>query len=450
VSSGFSTHAKVWDLKTGHVNREFEGHNEIDFCVAWQPDGRRIASAGGNGALFTVKVWDAQTGQEAFTLPGAQLGSPEYFSVAFSPDGECLVTGSADKSVRVWDAHSGAPICTLGTHDRMVRGVLFSQDGRRLASVSDEGVVKLWDGSRLREPQTPAGSVQGRVHGQCMNVAFSPDGLRLATGAAENTVKIWDVLTGSESKALRGHSGDIYTVAFSPDPAGRWVASPAKQHGQNLGQSDRRASPFLPRPRRPVSSLDLHPTAEAGSGSRDHTVMSGISRNSAIDRTTRHRLTFDGIDQPTFLPTARPDMTSNHQVTDRSGFTMIELLVVIAIIGVLVALLMPAVQSAREAARRTTCANNLRQLGLAAHMHHDTFLHLPPGIGYYPTVENGVFGTYFFHLLPYLEQANLYQKSLGSVTFPAAVGTAAVSTPAITAFTQSIATYLCRRIRAPN
>src|SRR5438552_15361751 len=102
----------------------------------------------------------------------------------------------------------------------------------------------------------------------------------------------------------------------------------------------------------------------------------------------------------------------------RCGFTLAKLLVVIAIIALLTGLILPAVQAAREAARRMKCANNLRQLGIAAHRHHDTHQHLPPGIGYYPTAGNGAFGTYFFHLLPFLEQGNLYERSSGRVPFP--------------------------------
>src|SRR5262245_58703887 len=90
------------------------------------------------------------------------------------------------------------------------------------------------------------------------------------------------------------------------------------------------------------------------------------------------------------------------------GFTLVELLVVIAIIGVLVALLLPAVQAAREAARRSQCSNNLKQLGLAAHTFNDTYQRLPPGGGL-KGGGNGLgrtsdWGSWLVYLLPYIEQ----------------------------------------------
>lgn len=97
----------------------------------------------------------------------------------------------------------------------------------------------------------------------------------------------------------------------------------------------------------------------------------------------------------------------------RRGFTLIELLVVIAIIAVLIALLLPAVQQAREAARRTQCKNNLKQLGLAMHNYHDTFRVFPMG-GW----VSGSFdmGSYMVRILPYIDQAPLYNQINFSVT----------------------------------
>ncbi len=137
-------------------------------------------------------------------------------------------------------------------------------------------------------------------------------------------------------------------------------------------------------------------------------------------------------------------MRNSSRTTPRRGFTLIELLVVIAIIAVLIGLLLPAVQQVREAANRIQCSNNLKQIGLAAHHYHDQHQHLPPGIGYYPTATNGTFGTSWFHLLPYLEQGNLFRDSLGSVPFPAPVGPTVVYYPGNNGvYSKPVNVFLC-------
>ena len=104
-------------------------------------------------------------------------------------------------------------------------------------------------------------------------------------------------------------------------------------------------------------------------------------------------------------------MVASPWVLRRRAFTLVELLVVIAIIAVLIGLLLPAVQLVREAGHRAACDNNLRQVGLAAHHCHDAHGALPPMLGYFPLSSKRSYGGAFFHLLPFIEQENLYRTT---------------------------------------
>lgn len=110
---------------------------------------------------------------------------------------------------------------------------------------------------------------------------------------------------------------------------------------------------------------------------------------------------------------------TTRRIAPRPAFTLIELLVAVAVIGILVALLLPAVQQAREAARRTQCQNNLKQIGLALHNYHDVHRAFPPGwvvgeilpgSGLLPQVDRGCLWSWGAFLLPALEQAPLYNQ----------------------------------------
>jgi WD40 repeat protein/serine/threonine protein kinase len=277
VSGGFKTPATVWDPQSGAVVAEIPGQSSVVFCVAWSPDGQRVASAGVEGAQFNLQVVNLQDRSKDFELSARS----EFMAVAFHPDGKHLVTGQQDGTIRVWDTRTGRALGTFGTHGQPLRGVAFSRDGRHLASASVSGEIKLWDATRLDErhldgkAERRVAPMRGRSPGMCLNLSFSPDGQFLASGGEEYTVRIFDVETGREAHPpLRGHKEDVYAVAFSPD--GRWLASAGEDSTVRVW--DCRTGYALARTFRGhtglVNSLAFSPDGkELFSGSNDHTVM---------------------------------------------------------------------------------------------------------------------------------------------------------------------------------
>ena len=131
-------------------------------------------------------------------------------AVAFSSDGTRIVSGSLDKSVRVWDASTGVELKELRGHTSLVFSVVFSSDGTRIVSGSDDKSVRVWDASTGVELKKLKG------HTRSVNsVVFSSDGMRIVSGSDDKSVRVWDALTGVELKELRGHTSSVFSVAFS-------------------------------------------------------------------------------------------------------------------------------------------------------------------------------------------------------------------------------------------
>jgi WD40 repeat protein len=192
--------------------KTFRGHTNWVTSVAFSPDGKRIASGSGDDS---VKVWNATSGEVSLTLKGH---TNHVTSVAFSPDGKRIASGSWDDTVKVWNATSGEASLTLKGHTGIVTSVAFSPDSKRIASGSEDKTVKVWDATSGEVSLTLKGHTN-LVEG----VAFSPDGKRIASGSLDHTIKVWDAASGEMSLTLKGHTDWVKSVAFSPD--GHRIAS---------------------------------------------------------------------------------------------------------------------------------------------------------------------------------------------------------------------------------
>jgi WD40 repeat protein len=213
---------RLWAVATGHqLGSQITGGSvafvSLAFVsVALSPDGKTLATGSADG---TVQLWDVATGRQ---IRSQTTGSTRaVVSVAFSPDGKTLATGSADGTVRLWAVATGRQIrsqITVGTGP--VVSVVSSTGSKTLATRSADGTVRLWDVATGRQIAKPLTHRIGTV----LSMAFSGDGGTLATGSYDAKVRLWDVATSQQmGKALTGHTGPVGSVAFSRD--GRVLAS---------------------------------------------------------------------------------------------------------------------------------------------------------------------------------------------------------------------------------
>jgi Tol biopolymer transport system component len=200
--------------------RTLLGHTKYVNTVAFTPDGQMLASG---SVDKTLKLWGVGSGQVLRTMNTTGVN----WSIAFSPSGRMLAVASGfgqsgANELEIWDALAGQTLRTLTGYSDLILGVAFSPDGRTVATGGAEKTIKLWDAT-IGQPLRTIDNLWPIV-----SIAISPDGRMIAaaggTGVGgENSIKLWDIASGQLVRSLTGHSTFVNSVAFSPD--GRTLVS---------------------------------------------------------------------------------------------------------------------------------------------------------------------------------------------------------------------------------
>ena len=218
VTGSWDNTARVWNAATGQVVRRLgremdkpqdEHRGRVNSAV-FSPDGLMVLTASDDG---TAKLWSTQDWSFIRTLGGHQ--GPILHAV-FSHDGGRILTSSQDKTARLWDTATGKLIMTLADHDWAVLRSAFSGDGQWVITGSADNTARVW---KLEEDEaTVVHTLKGHTGG-VTSVAFSPDpeASRILTGSEDYTAILWDARTGQEVLTLKGHTQEVTSVTFSPN-----------------------------------------------------------------------------------------------------------------------------------------------------------------------------------------------------------------------------------------
>ncbi|QQE63355.1 WD40 repeat-containing protein [Leptolyngbya sp. BL0902] len=201
---------RLWNRQGQPLSQPLTGHRGAVWAVAFSPDGKMVVSGGEDG---TVRLWNLE-GQPIGEPFIAHEGNTGVSSVAFSPDGEAIITSSLiDNMVRRWTLE-GQPIGEpFLAHEGGVHTLVVSPDGKAIASGGyEDGKIRMWT-YQDQSVIAPLSGHQGMVNA----VAFSPDGNTIASGGEDSTVRLWDSQGRLLGESSTSHRGIIYSIAFSPD-----------------------------------------------------------------------------------------------------------------------------------------------------------------------------------------------------------------------------------------
>ncbi|MGK7918660.1 MAG: protein kinase [Trichodesmium sp.] len=226
VSGSDDKTIRLWNIKTGQLLHKFLGHTAEVYGIAISSDSRRIISGGDDRTILVWNLHKKTIADRFYSHSGFPYSHRDgaIFSVAISPDGETIASGGADHKIKIWNQRNGELLYRLQEHRDRVFCVTYSNINKTLiagenypqnqifASSSADGSIKIWQVGCCESLKTLKGH-SGAVY----SVAFSANGQILVSGGADKTIKLWDVFTGELLNSFKGHTRDVLSVAISPD-----------------------------------------------------------------------------------------------------------------------------------------------------------------------------------------------------------------------------------------
>ena len=198
---------QLWDV-TDNVLVTIGDHERSITSIAFSPSNEKLVASGSLDA--TIRIWNIKRRQLAVNPLKGHNNS--ISAIAYSPDGTRLISGSDDKTVRIWNSETGQLLSTLSGHSSDVNSVAYSFDGSRIVSGSDDKTIIVWD---AQSGQIVCGSFNAAD--SVKSVCFSPDGKQILSGSWDNTVRVWDSLTGrSLFPPFIGHTSYVNSICFFP------------------------------------------------------------------------------------------------------------------------------------------------------------------------------------------------------------------------------------------